>query len=94
MVVATRVAGVTVVPVLCCLADVGVGVVDVEGALRRCVAAVENVDNNAQSTSTIFVFPNPSVNKDFTLRPTAEAALTAICSRLSESDRNIPGLIA
>ena len=34
------------------------------------------------------------MNEDFTLRPTAEAALTAIRSRLSESDRNIPGLIA
>ena len=33
------------------------------------------------------------MNKDFTSRPTAEAALTAICSRLSESNRNIPGLI-
>ncbi len=43
---------------------------------------------------TIFRFPNPFVNKDFTLRPTAVAVLTAIRSRLSESDRNIPGLIA
>ena len=83
----------TVAPALRRLADVGVGVVDVEGALH-CVAAVENADNNARSASTIFLFANPSVNEDFTLRPTAEAALTVICSRLSESDRNIPGLIA
>ena len=34
------------------------------------------------------------MNEDFTLRPTAEAVLIAIRSRLSESDRNIPGLIA
>ena len=40
------VAGVTVAPVLCRLADVGVGVVDVEVALH-CVAAVENADNKA-----------------------------------------------
>ena len=34
------------------------------------------------------------MNEDFALRPTAEAALTAICSGLSESNRNIAGLIA
>ena len=85
--------GVIVAPVLCRLADDGVGVVDVKVALR-CVAAVENADNKAPSTLTFFLFPKPSMNDDFTLRPTAEAALTAICSRLSESDRNIPGLIA
>ncbi len=81
------VAGVTVAPVLCRLADVGVGVVDAEEVALRCVAAVENADNKARSTSTIFCFPNPSVNEDFTLRPTAVAALTAIRLRLSESDR-------
>jgi hypothetical protein len=86
------VAGVTVAPVLCHLADVSVGVVDVEVVLH-CVAAVENADNTARSTSTIFLFPNPFVNKDFTLRPTVVAALTATRSRLSESNRNIPGLI-
>ena len=85
--------GVTVAPKFCPLAEVGMGVVDVEVALH-CVAAVEHADNKAQSTSTIFLFPKPSVNEDVTLRPTAEAALTAIRSRLSESDRNIPGLIA
>ncbi len=88
------VAGVTVAPVLCRLADVSVGVVDAEEVVLRCVAAIENADNKARSTSTIFHFPNPSVNKNFTLQPTAVAALTAIRSRLSESDRNIPGLIA
>ena len=87
------VVGVIVAPVLCCLADVGVGVADVEVALR-CVAAVYNVDNKVPFALTTFLFPNPSVNKDFTLQPTAAAALTAICSRLSESNRNIPGLIA
>ncbi len=69
------------------LADVSVGVVDAEELALHCVAAVENADNKARSTSTIFRFPNPSVNEDFTLRPTAVAALTAIHSRLSESDR-------
>ena len=87
------VAGVTVAPTLCCLADVGAGVVDVE-LVMPCVAAVENADNKARSTSMIFLFPNPSMNKDFTLRPTAEATLTALCSRLSESNKNITGLIA
>ena len=81
------VVGVTVAPVLCRFADVSMGVVDVEVALR-CVAAVEYADNKA------FLIPNPSVNKDFTLRPPAVAALTAIRSRLSKSDMNIPGLIA
>ncbi len=61
--------------------------------MLRCVAAVEHADNKARSKLTIFLFPKPSVNKDF-MRPTAEAALTAIFSRLSESDRNITGLIA
>ena len=87
------VAGVTVTPVLYRLADVSMGVVEAEEVALRCIAAVENADNKARSTSTIFFFPNPSVNKDFTLRPTAVAALTATRSRLSESDRNIPGLI-
>ncbi len=86
------VIGVTVAPVLCRLADVSV--VDAEEVVLHCVAAVENADNKARSTSTIFRFPNPSVNKDFTLQPTVVAALTAIRSRLSEFDRNIPGLIA
>jgi len=81
------VAGVTVAPVLRRLADVSVGVVDAEELVLRCVAAVENADNKARSTLTIFRFPNPSVKEDFTLRPTAVAALTAIRSRLSESNR-------
>ena len=46
------------------------------------------------SKCRLLLFPNPSVNKDFTLLPTAAPVLTAICLRLSESDRNIPGLIA
>ena len=40
------VIGVTVAPEFCHLAEVGMGVVDVEVALR-CVAAVEYADNEA-----------------------------------------------
>ncbi len=42
------VAGVTVAPVLCRLADVSVGVVDAEEVALRCVAAFENADNKAR----------------------------------------------
>jgi hypothetical protein len=41
------VAGVTVAPVLCRLADVSVGVVDAEEVALHCVAAVENADNKS-----------------------------------------------
>ncbi len=41
------VVGVTIAPVLCRLADVGMGVVDVDVALC-CVAAVEHADNKAR----------------------------------------------
>ncbi len=40
------VVGVTVAPEFCCLAEVSMGVVDVEVALH-CVAAVEHADNKA-----------------------------------------------
>ena len=87
------VVGVIVKPVLRRLADVGMGAVDVEVA-PCCVAAVDKADGNMPFSLIIFLFPNPSVNKDFTLRPTAAAALTAILSRSSASNRNIPGLMA
>ena len=79
------VIGVIVKPVLRRLADADVGVVEVDVA-PSCVAAVDKADNDMPFFLTIFLFLNPSVNKAFTLRPTAAAALTEICSRLSASD--------
>ena len=52
------VVGVIVTPVLCRLADVRVGVVDVE-VTPHCVAAVDNVADKAPFTLTIFSSPTP-----------------------------------
>jgi hypothetical protein len=77
-------------------ADVNTGDDGVMAMWTACrVAANFIVDNELTfSSSSFFLFPNPFVNEDFTLRPMGAAALTAVCSRLSASDKNISGLIA
>jgi hypothetical protein len=62
----------------------------------HCVAESVNVaDESPMSmSSTIIFLPNPSVKEDFTLRPTAAAAFTAVRSSLSASDENFSGFMA
>ena len=68
-------------------ADINAGVdgVMVMQTTRR-VAANDIVHNESPFSLTVFLLPNPSVNEDFTLLPTAEAVFTAVHSRLSASD--------
>jgi hypothetical protein len=60
----------------------------------RHVAADVNIDNEPPCLLTFFLLPNSSMKEDFTLWPTAAAALTVVCSRLSESNKKRPGLMA
>jgi hypothetical protein len=76
-------------------ADINAGVNGVMAMqTAHCVAANDIVDNELPFSSIFFHLPNPFVNKDFTLRPTAAAACKAICTKLTTSNENIPRLIA
>ena len=70
------------------MVDVDTGVDGVMAMQEACrVAANVNIDNEPPCLLTFFLFPNPSMKEDFTLWPTAAAALTVVCSRLSASNK-------
>jgi hypothetical protein len=88
-----KVADVTVAVVR--IANICIGA-DGVMALREacCVAATGNIDDESPCSLTFFLLPSPSVKEDFTLQPTATAALMAVCSSLSPSVEYISGLMA